>query len=131
MILITDEQRTALRANADMRAPDPCPVIKLFNPAGPATWLATELGADGDTLFGLADLGFGCPELGFFSLGEIGRLRLPFGLSIERDRAFATPFPLSVWADQARQSGSILAAEAELAARALIPPDPELPPDGG
>ena len=28
-----------------------------------------------DTLFGLADLGFGCPELGSFSLAEIERLR--------------------------------------------------------
>ncbi|RIV79196.1 DUF2958 domain-containing protein [Pelagerythrobacter aerophilus] len=43
---------------------DPWPVIKLFNPAGAATWIATELHEDGDALFGLADLGFGCPELG-------------------------------------------------------------------
>jgi hypothetical protein len=28
-----------------------------------ATWLATELAEDGDTLFGLADLGFGWPAL--------------------------------------------------------------------
>ena len=131
MILITDEQRAALRANAATPKAAPCPVVKLFNPCGAATWLVTELAADHDTLFGLADLGFGCPELGTFSLGEIARLYLPFGLRIERDRAFATPFPLSVWADQARLSGSILAAEAVLAARALLPPNPELPPDGG
>ena len=43
-------------------------MVKLFNPLGAATWMATELDEDGDTLFGLADLGFGCPELGYFSL---------------------------------------------------------------
>jgi hypothetical protein len=56
-------------------------------------------------------------------------LRLPFGLSIERDRAFATPFALSVWADVARDLGSIIAAEAALARRRHdLSPDPELPP---
>ncbi len=129
MILITPEQRAALSAFALTPDADPCPVVKLFNPAGPQTWLATELDADGDTLFGLADLGFGCPELGSFSLGEIEALRLPFGLRIERDRAFATPFPLSVWADAARLTGSIIAAEAALFARSRgAPDDPELPP---
>lgn len=129
MILITDEQRAALRANAELPGTDPCPVAKLFNPVGPATWLATELDADGDTLFGLADLGFGSPELGSFSLLEISRLRLPFGLGIKSDRLFATSFPLSIWVDQARISGSIIAAETVLAASARANPAPELPPD--
>lgn len=102
--------------------PDPAPVLKLFNPVGIATWLATELDADGDTLFGLADLGFGCPELGTFSLNEIAALRLPLGLSIARDRWFATAIPLSVWADTARLLGSIPAAE-----RTLCRPEPPLP----
>src|SRR3546814_8289217 len=66
MILLTDELRQTLRTNAIIREmhaqrewpePDPCPVVKFFNPLGAATWLATELGSDGDTLFGLADLG--------------------------------------------------------------------------
>lgn len=35
---------------------DPRPVVKFFNPVGAATWLATEIDEDGDTLFGLADL---------------------------------------------------------------------------
>src|SRR3546814_8505963 len=107
MILITPEQRAALRANADAAAQgapgrDPAPVVKLFSPIGAATWLATELAADGDTLFGLADLGFGCPELGSFSLAEISALRLPFGLTVERDLYFSSDVPLSVWADAAR-----------------------------
>lgn len=139
MILLTADLRFALRANhiarraadrAGRRAPDPAPVVKLFNPAGAATWLATELDEDGDTLFGLADLGFGCPELGCFSLGEVARLRLPFGLTIERDLTFESPHPLSVWAEWARRTGSILSAE-RLLGRPLPAPDPdELPPPG-
>lgn len=131
MIALPDDLRAALLANgAAHRAaqrdgasePDPVPVLKLFNPVGAATWIATELGEDGDTLFGLADLGFGCPELGTFSLSEIGAVRLPFGLGIERDEDFSTPFALSVWADRARSEGSIIAAEAAL--RSEIPPGP-------
>ncbi len=104
---------------------DPAPVVKFFNPMGPATWLATELDADGDTLFGLADLGFGCPELGSFSLSEIAALRLPFGLTIERDLHFSSDVPLSRWADAARRTGTISAAEQMLSRRARDPdPDP-------
>jgi hypothetical protein len=90
---------------------DPWPVVKLFNPVGAATWLATELADDGDTLFGLADLGFGCPELGYFSLAEIRAVKLPFGLGIERDAAFDPRVPLSEWAEASRRLGSIIAAE--------------------
>lgn len=120
MILVPPDLRSALRANAiahraaqrdGQPEPDPVPVLKLFNPRGPATWLATELGEDGDTLFGLADLGFGCPELGSFSLSEIGGLHLPFGMRIERDLGFRTAFPLSRWAEAARRAGSIQWAE--------------------
>src|SRR3546814_8334030 len=71
MMLLTPELHAALRANAaahhdalqqGLTEPDPFPVIKFFNPVGAATWLATELYADGDTLFGLADLGFSRSE---------------------------------------------------------------------
>ncbi len=135
MILLPPELRAALHANAIARyaamrgerpEPDPLPVVKFFNPMGAATWLATELDADGDTLFGLADLGFGCPELGSFSLHEIASVRLPFGLSIERDAHFLAVRPLSVWADTARRLGSIIAAESELRRSGK-----ELPPSGG
>jgi hypothetical protein len=53
-------------------------VVKFFNPLGEGVWLATSLDADGDTLFGLADLGE--PELGSFSLAEMTSVRLPFGM---------------------------------------------------
>lgn len=117
MILLPQDLRETLQANGRARrdagrdgmpSPDPAPVLKLFNPIGPATWLAIELGEDGDTLFGLADLGFGCPELGAFSLLEIGEIRLPFGLRIERDVAFATSHPLSIWAVWTRRTGSLM-----------------------
>ena len=119
MILLTPELGAALSTNfaASMEAQhrdqthDPMPLVKFFDPMGPATWLATELYDDGDTLFGLADLGFGCPEIGCFSLSEIDALRLSFGLRIERDVGFATPFPLSAWARAARLAGSIIQAE--------------------
>jgi hypothetical protein len=39
-----------------------------------------QAGRDGDTLFWLTELGVGGPELGAFSLAEIARIRLPFGL---------------------------------------------------
>lgn len=114
MDLLTETLRTALRANAEAACNpghDPVPVVKFFNPCGAATWLATELGADGDMLFGLADLGFGCPELGSFSLTEIVSVRLPFGLRIERDLHFSGDFPLSRWTEAARLAGSIMGAE--------------------
>lgn len=112
-ILETLRQNAALsRAAAETDADhDPCPVLKLFNPIGSGTWLATEIGEDGDTLFGLADLGFGCPELGYFSLSEIAEVRLPYGLRIERDEDFGSAFKLSTWTAFSRRSGSILWAE--------------------
>ena len=109
---------------------DPVPVIKLFNPVGAATWLATEIGEDGDTLFGLADLGFGCPELGSFSLAELAAVRLPFGLGIERDIGFATAQRLSTWAAWSRRAGSILHAETIFRRTASAAND-ELPSTGG
>ena len=142
MILLTPELREALRANAtahhdvlqyDLTESDPVPVVKFFNPMGAATWLFTELQEDGDTLFGLADLGFGCPELGYASLSEIESVRLPGGLGIERDLYFEPRFPLSVYTEAARIAGRIIEAEALLATAArgrdlLTRRNPEIPP---
>ncbi len=109
MILLTDDLRERLLANGRDRGADHVPVVKFFNPLGEGVWLATELDVDGDTLFGLADLG--SPELGRFSLEEIASILLPFGMGIERDILFAGDFPISVWAEAAREAGSIRAAE--------------------
>jgi len=59
--------------------------MKLFNPCGAATWLITQMEPDGDIMWGLCDLGMGCVEYGTVSLSEIKSVKLPFGLSIERD----------------------------------------------
>lgn len=140
MMLLTPELRAALRANdAARRAaaiggqsePDPVPLVKFFNPCGAATWLVTELQEDDDTLFGLADLGFGTPELGYFSLSEIASVRLPFGLCIERDLDFQTGHPLSTWAAWSRRAGSIIAAETVFHRLAHTASDDEIPPPGG
>lgn len=119
MILVPPELREQLRANDLARiealrrgeaAPDPVPVVRFFNPVGAATWLATELDEDG-ILFGVADLGFGCLEMGSFALEELESIRLPFGLGIERDILFEGKFPLSVYTEAARRAGSLIEGE--------------------
>lgn len=121
MSLLSPTIRTMLLANGEQSAKvyhfDPVPLVRLYNPIGPAVWLASELHADGDTLFGLADLGLGCPELGCFSLRAIEAIRFAYGLSIERDHAFAPTHRLSLWTEAARVAGSI--AEAQIMLRRL------------
>src|SRR5690606_8284760 len=118
MLLLTQHQSQRLLANGQNRG-DHVPVVKLFNPVGAATWLLSELGADGDTLFGPADLGFGSPELGSVSLSENETVKLPFDLSIERNLHFESHFPLTIYADAARNIGLITEDEARLEAAAL------------
>lgn len=84
------------------------PVCKLFNPIGAATWLLTECDDDG-LAFGLCDLGFGSPELGYVSLQEIAEVRLPGGLTIEEDLFFEAEMTLSKYAEDARTLGRIKA----------------------
>lgn len=119
MTLLLPEHRVALVANCAARIeaqaqgvhePDPFPVVRFFNPIGNGTWLATEIDDD-DIMFGLADLGFGSPELGYFALSELEAVRLPLGLGIERDICFEGRFPLSFYAEAARRAGSLLIGE--------------------
>ena len=117
MQLLTQDLRARLIANGLSRG-DHVPVVKFFSPVGAATWLFSELDADGDTLFGLCNLGFGCPEMGSASLTEIAAVTLPFGLTIERDLCFEGRFPLTVYADAARLCGGITEDEARLEAAA-------------
>ncbi|WP_070151953.1 DUF2958 domain-containing protein [Sphingobium phenoxybenzoativorans] len=137
MTLLTAALRYGLRANAisaeiareQGRAFDPCPLVKLYSPLSTATWLVTELARDGDSLFGLADLGLGYAELGTFSLRHLCAMRLPHGHGIECEAGFATIHPLSVWTQWARCSGSVLWTEILLtrAAAAITASDPEIP----
>ena len=63
-------------------------LAKFFNPCGVGTWIileCVEKTEEGDyILFGLCELGYGY-ELGNVSLNELQSIRLPFGLTIERD----------------------------------------------
>jgi hypothetical protein len=89
------------------------PVVKVFNPYGGATWLLTESDPDEpDRLFGLCDLGFGEPELGYVLRSEIDEVRVSIGghaLPLERDLFFRSRERLSVHTDKARRAGRIVA----------------------
>ena len=116
MKLITKEIRTKLEANAatsenahlmpDVHI-DHRPVVKLFNPAGAATWLLTEI--EGDIAFGLCDLGMGSPELGSVSITELEAVQGPLGIGIERDMYFTADKTISQYAAAARADGCIAA----------------------
>ena len=61
-------------------------LVKYFNPVGAGTWLITEaeLQEDGDwLLFGYCHIW--CWEWGYVMLSDLENLKLPFGLTIERD----------------------------------------------
>lgn len=111
--LITDEQRAQLlangRASAEGQDIDPTPVVKLFTPDAHATWLLTELDPeDGDTAFGLCDVGIGMPELGNVRISELASIVGPLKLPIEQDLYFVAKRTLSDYARLARINGSII-----------------------
>ena len=113
MKLLLKTDKAKLLANATLAATgadtsDIKPVVKFFNPCGAATWLISEMDEDG-MMFGLADLGFGTPELGYVSFHELATIRLAFGLGIERDMHFKATKALSEYADEARKLGRIAA----------------------
>ena len=102
MQLLTATLLKQLVRNGQTRG-DHVPVVRFFDPCGAATWLITEIDPDdGDTLFGLCDLGLGFPELGYVSLTELSQIRNRFHLGIERDVHFKADKPLSQYAEQAR-----------------------------
>lgn len=71
-------------------------LVKFFNPCGVGTWYVFEAEKNGDdwTFFGLVDLHekelgyFTLSELGYFTLSELQSIKLPFGMTIERDKYF-------------------------------------------
>ena len=111
MKLLTKQIRTKLEANARKTEiegeDDHRPVVKLFNPAGAATWLLTEI--EGDIAFGLCDLGLGSPELGSVSITELESVTGPLGIGIERDMYFTADKTISQYAEAARSAGCIAA----------------------
>tara|TARA_Y100000114_G_scaffold112443_1_gene106211 strand:+ start:590 stop:913 length:324 start_codon:yes stop_codon:yes gene_type:complete len=89
MKIFTQQQEKRLKVNAKKK--DGIAYVKLFNPSGGQTWYISEMEIQEDKLigYGLADLGFGFPEIGSFSLDEIIEMRYPpFGLKVERDKWF-------------------------------------------
>jgi len=115
MQLLTKEIKAKLLRNGDVtnRGNDHRPVVKYFG-GGACTWLITEMdSADEDTLYGLCDLGLGCPELGYVSLEELQSLKftlkLTFGLGVERDLHFKADKSLNDYYHQAVRRQRIVA----------------------
>ncbi|SUC56803.1 lipoprotein [Pseudomonas aeruginosa] len=74
--LVTADERARLLAHGAALAAgqrlDPLPVVRLFTPDAHVTWLLVSLDpADGDTAYGLIDLGIGMPELGMVKLSDL------------------------------------------------------------
>lgn len=84
------------------------PLAKFFTPDAGATWLCSELLEDGDTMFCLADLGVGFPELGYVTLTELKEVRGRLWLPVERDLFFVANKTLEQYAELAREPGRIV-----------------------
>jgi hypothetical protein len=97
--LITEDERRQLLAHGRprrWRGIDPLPVVRLFTPDAHATWLLAALDpADGDTAYGLIDLGIGMPELGTVKLSDLASIVGPRKQPVMRDRYFQAVRPLS------------------------------------
>lgn len=110
---ITDDERAQLLANGHARAVapdfDPTPVAKLFTPDTHAIWLLATLDpADGDTAWGLCDVGIGMPELGTIRLSDLASIVGPLNRPVLRDRYFQPARTLSEYTRLAKLNGSIL-----------------------
>ncbi len=89
------------------------PLVKLFDPIGIACWL---LGAmDGDRLFVVGDLGLDEAEPTVVSHAFLSALVGPTGKRLRCNRQFDRRWTMDTWARVARRTGSIVAAEVELA----------------
>jgi len=111
-MILTKPIRAKLLKNAAESAASPdgstdhYPVVKFFG--GSCTWLISEMDADG-IMFGLCDLGMGCPELGSVSFAELQEIRFPpFRLPVERDRHWSATAPLSAYAEASSRAGRIV-----------------------
>ncbi|MEK7946211.1 DUF2958 domain-containing protein [Pigmentiphaga sp. YJ18] len=112
-LLITTDQRTQLltvgEARAAGRSIDPMPAVRLFTPDAHAIWLLAALDpADGDTAWGLIDLGIGMPALGTVKLSDLASIVGPLKRPVMRDRYFQAMRPLSEYVRLAQDNGSII-----------------------
>lgn len=109
--LVTAEQRAQLLATGAARVAgqdiDPLPVVRLFTPDAHATWLLASLNpADGDTAWGLIDLGIGMPALGMVKLSGLAGIVGPQQRPVLRDLYFHAARPLSEYVRLAQRDGS-------------------------
>lgn len=111
-LIAEDERRQLLehgQARAAGQAIDPLPVVRLFTPDAHATWLLVSLDPDdGDTAYGVIDLGISMPELGEFKLSDLECIVGPNKQPVMRDRYFRAVRPLSEYLRLAQENGSIL-----------------------
>ena len=110
--LTSADERAQLLANGAARADgqniDPLPVVRLFTPDAHATWLLASLDpADGDTAWGLIDLGIGMPELGTVKLSDLAAIVGPRQQPIQRDLYFRASRLLSEYVRLAQADESI------------------------
>ncbi|UZF13484.1 DUF2958 domain-containing protein [Ralstonia pseudosolanacearum] len=110
--LTTADERAQLLANGTARAAgqsiDPLPVVRLFTPDAHATWLLAALDpADGDTAYGLIDLGIRMPALGTVKLSDLAAIVGPQQRPVLRDLYFRASRPLSEYVRLAQRDGSI------------------------
>ena len=86
----------------------PLPVVRLFTPDAHVTWLLVSLDpADGDTAYGLIDLGIGMPSLGTVRLSDLAGIVGPRKLPLQRDRYFQAVRPLSEYVRLAQENDAI------------------------
>ena len=110
--LVTEKQRVQLlavgAALADGQNIDPIPAVRLFTPDAHATWLLAALDpVDGDTAWGLIDLGIGMPALGTIKLSDLAGIVGPQQRPVRRDLYFHAARPLSEYVRLAQRDGSI------------------------
>ena len=111
--LITENERRQLLAHGQARdagqAIDPLPVARLFTPDEHATWLLAALDpADGDTAYGLIDLGISMPELGHEKLAGLAAIVGPRQQPGRRDRYIQAVRPLAEYLLLAQENGVIV-----------------------
>ena len=111
--LVTEEQRATLLENGQQVAAgephDPLPVVRLFTPDAHAIWLLASLDpADGDTAWGVMDVGIGMPELGHIKLSDLASIVGPNKQPVARDLYFQAARPLSEYLRLAQENGSIV-----------------------
>jgi hypothetical protein len=105
---LIDNGRAQAKVKGTKAEKDFWPAVKLFYPAGAATWLLTELDpGDDDVAWGLCDLGMGCAEFGTVRISELASFRGRFGLGIDRDRFFQAKAPISRYIAAADAAGRI------------------------